>query len=130
MPFPFTNRELDLMAVLWNLGSASVSEVQERLDDELAYTTVLTTLRNMEEKGYVSHTEEGRAYRYHPRIPREEAGKSAIRRLVGKIFGGSRELLLTHLLSRSAFSDDELKRLQEMVAEQLDGEGANEEREP
>jgi predicted transcriptional regulator len=130
MPFPFTNRELDLMAVLWNLGSASVSEVQERLDDELAYTTVLTTLRNMEEKGYVSHTEEGRAYRYHPRIPREEAGKSAIRRLVGKIFGGSRELLLTHLLSRSAFSDDELKRLQEMVAEQLDGEDAHEEREP
>lgn len=130
MPFPFTNRELDLMAVLWNLGSASVSEVQERLDDELAYTTVLTTLRNMEEKGYVSHTEEGRAYRYHPRIPREEAGKSAIRRLVGKIFGGSRELLLTHLLSRSAFSEEELKRLQEMVAEQLEEEDVPREREP
>lgn len=122
MVFPFTDRELDLMAVLWDLESATVSQVQERLEDELAYTTVLTTLRNMEEKGYVAHTEEGRAYRYHPRVPRTEAGSNAIRRVVGKVFGGSRELLLTHLVSRSDLSEEELKRVQELVAERLRGE--------
>lgn len=124
MVFPFTDRELDLMAVLWDLESATVSEVQERLEDDLAYTTVLTTLRNMEEKGYVAHTEEGRAYRYHPRVPRTEAGSNAIRRVVGKVFGGSRELLLTHLVSRSDLSEEELKRVQELVAERLRGEEA------
>lgn len=122
MVFPFTDRELDLMAVLWDLESATVSQVQERLEDDLAYTTVLTTLRNMEEKGYVAHTEEGRAYRYHPRVPRTEAGSNAIRRVVGKVFGGSRELLLTHLVSRSDLSEEELKRVQELVAERLRGE--------
>lgn len=130
MVFPFTDRELDLMAVLWELGSATVSEVQERLDDDLAYTTVLTTLRNMEEKGHVAHTEEGRAYRYHPRVPRTEAGSNAIRRVVGKVFGGSRELLLTHLVSRSDLSEDELKRVQELVAERLRGEEGAEGEEP
>lgn len=131
MVFPFTDRELDLMAVLWELGSATVSQVQDRLEDDLAYTTVLTTLRNMEEKGYVAHTEEGRAYRYHPRVPRTEAGSNAIRRVVGKVFGGSRELLLTHLVSRSDLSEEELKRVQELVAEQLgSGDASDREREP
>lgn len=119
MNVPFTDRELDLMAVLWERESGTVSEVQQVLSDDLAYTTVLTTLRNMEEKGYVDHTEEGRAYRYHPRVPRTEAGSNAIRRLVGKVFGGSRELLLTHLVSRSDLSEEELRRVQELVAEQL-----------
>ena len=78
MDISFTDRELDLMAILWEQGSATVSDVKERLEDDLAYTTVLTTLRNMEAKEYVFHTEDGRAYRYHPRIPREEAGRSAV----------------------------------------------------
>lgn len=122
MDISFTDRELDLMAILWELDSATVAEVQERLEDDLAYTTILTTLRNMESKEYVYHTEEGRAYRYHPRIPREKAGTSAIQRMVGKIFGGSRELLLNHLVSRSDLSEPELKRLQQMVARRLDDE--------
>lgn len=123
MDISFTDRELDLMAILWEQGSATVSDVKERLEDELAYTTVLTTLRNMEAKGYVSHTEDGRAYRYHPRIPREEAGKSAIKRLVRKVFGGSTELLLTHLVSRNDFSEEDLQRFRRLIAAELD-EGA------
>lgn len=120
MTVSFTDRELDLMAVLWELGSATVGEVQERLQDDLAYTTVLTTLRNMEEKGYVRHDEEGRAYRYYPEVPREEAGRSAVRRLVNKVFGGSRELLLTHLVSDEEITYADLRRLQRLVAEELE----------
>lgn len=125
MDISFTDRELDLMAILWEEGSATVSDVKERLEDELAYTTVLTTLRNMEAKEYVYHTEDGRAYRYHPRIPREEAGRSAIRRLIRKVFGGSTELLMTHLVSGTDVSEDDLQRFRRLIAEELEeGEAA------
>ena len=60
----FTNRELDVMAVLWEAESATVAEVRDRLRDDLAYTTVLTVLRTLEEKGYVGHTQHGKAYRW------------------------------------------------------------------
>jgi predicted transcriptional regulator len=58
------DRELDVMGVLWELRSGTVAEVRERLPAELAYTTVLTILRNLEEKGFVTHDVEGRAHRY------------------------------------------------------------------
>ena len=80
MEIAFTDRELDVMAVLWDLGSGTVAEVQERLVDDLAYTTVLTILRTLEEKGRVRHEEEGRAYRYYALVGREEAGANAVRR--------------------------------------------------
>lgn len=121
MTASFTDRELDLMAVLWDRGSGTVSEVREALEDELAYTTVLTTLRNMEEKGYVRHEEEGRAYRYYPEIPREAAGRSAVRRMVDKVFGGSRERLLVHLVEDEDLTDEELRSLRRFVEEELTG---------
>ncbi len=115
----FTTRELDLMAVLWERGASTVAEVQERLGDELAYTTVLTILRTLEEKGYVEHTQEGKAYRYHTLVGRECAGASAVRRLVQKMFQGSPELLLTHLVSDRALSKEDLENLRGMVDERL-----------
>ena len=79
MTVSFTDRELDVMAVLWQRGPSTVAEVREALEDALAYTTVLTVLRTLEDKGYVGHEEEGRAYRYFPAVAREEAGTSALR---------------------------------------------------
>ncbi len=119
MPVSFTDRELDVMSVLWDLGSATVAEVRERLADELAYTTVLTVLRTLEQKGHVGHTGEGRAHRYHPLVKRAAAGRSALRRLVDKVFDGSPELLLTQLVSDKNLSDDELRRLRRLVEERL-----------
>src|SRR5207248_1368041 len=78
--------------------------------DELAYTTVLTVLRTLEQKGYVGHTEDGRAHRYKPLVKREVAGRTALRRLVEKVFDGSPELLLTQLVSDKNLSDEELRR--------------------
>lgn len=115
----FTERELDVMAVLWEHGSATVAEVQERLTDPLAYTTVLTILRTLEEKGRVEHEEEGRAYRYHPLVEKDTAQDSALERLTRKLFSGSTELLLTHLVSERSLSDDELRRLRRLLEERL-----------
>ncbi len=115
----FTARELDLMAVLWDMGSGTVTEVRDRLADDLAYTTVLTILRTLEEKGHVGHESEGRAHRYHPLVEREQAQESALDRITQKLFSGSTELLLTHLVSDRDLSDAEAERLRELLSERL-----------
>lgn len=116
----FTDRELDVMAVLWELEEATVAHVQARLPDRLAYTTVLTVLRTLEEKGHVSHREgSGRAYLYHPLVERAEAGASALVRLVDRVFRGSPELLLTQLVSERDLSDEELERMRGLLDERL-----------
>ena len=119
MQISFTDRELDVMSVLWDVGPATVAEVRERIADDLAYTTVLTILRTLEQKGYVSHTEDGRAHRYKPLVKREVAGRTALRRLVDKVFDGSPELLLTQLVSDENLSDEELRRLRKLLADRL-----------
>jgi BlaI family transcriptional regulator, penicillinase repressor len=119
MEISFTERELDVMAVLWERGSATVAEVRAALSDDLAYTTVLTMLRILEEKGFVGHTEEGKAYRYHPLVDREAAEKSAVRKLVRRVFGGSAELLLTQLVSDRDLSTDEVERMRELLDRRL-----------
>ena len=119
MHINFTDRELDVMSVLWNAQSATVAEVRERLADDLAYTTVLTVLRTLEQKGHVAHTGEGRAHRYRPLVKRAAAGRSALRRIVDKVFDGSPELLLTQLVSDKHLSDEELRRLRKLLTERL-----------
>ena len=123
MNIAFTDRELDVMSVLWDLGSGTVAEVQERLPDRLAYTTVLTVLRTLEEKGYAGHEEEGRAYRYHPLVEREAAGASALERLVRKIFAGSPEMLLTQLVSDRDLSRADIERMRRLLNERLEEKG-------
>ena len=115
----FTERELDVMGVLWDLGGATVAEVRERLSDDLADTTVLTVLRTLEEKGYVGHVEEGKAHRFHPRVERQEAGTSVLRRITRKLFKDSPELLLTHLVSDRGLTDEELRRMRTLLEERL-----------
>jgi len=111
MKVAFTDRELDVMTVLWNRGSATVAEVRERLEDKLAYTTVLTVLRVLEEKGHVGHEDEGRAHRYHPLVARSVAGTSALKRMLDTVFGGSPELLLTSLVTDQNLSRAEIRKL-------------------
>lgn len=115
----FTDRELDVMNVLWDRGSATVAEVKEALHDELAYTTVLTILRTLEDKGFISHEEEGRAHRYTPAVERKRAEKSAVSKLLRNLFRGSPELLLTQLVSDRKLSEDDLKRMRRLIDERL-----------
>src|SRR5215510_369858 len=95
----FTQRELDIMSILWRRGSATVAEVRDELSDDLAYTSVLSALQTLENKGYIGHEAEGRAYRYHPLIDAEQAGGTALTRVLDKIFHGSAEMLLAQLVS-------------------------------
>lgn len=104
-------RELDVMAVLWEIGSGTVEEVRQLLPAALAYTTVLTMLRNLEAKNLVNHTEEGRAFRYRPRVAQRTAQQSAVRRLIDQFFAGSPEHLIAQLVESRAVSAEELQRL-------------------
>lgn len=113
----FSERELDIMSILWREGSGTVSEVMEALDGETGYTTVLKILQILEEKGHVRHEREGRAYRYFPTVGPEEAGDTALRRIVNKIFHGSAELTLARLVSDRPISPAELGRMRRMLEE-------------
>lgn len=119
MDIVFTDRELDVMAVLWDCTSATVAQVRDRLNDRLAYTTVLTVLQTLEQKGYVRHEEEGKAYRYYPLVARDVAGRSALKRMVKKMFAGSPELLLNQLVSDRRLSDDALIRMRKLLNDRI-----------
>ena len=120
----FADRELDVMAVLWELGSGTVSEVRDRLPADLAYTTVLTILRNLEAKGFVRHEEEGKAHRYFPLVARQTAERSAVARLVDRLFQGSPELLLTRLVDDASLTPEQLQRMTRRLRDRLrDDEG-------
>jgi BlaI family transcriptional regulator, penicillinase repressor len=119
MEISFTDRELDVMAVLWRNGSGTVTEVRDALDDTFAYTTVLTVLRTLEEKRYITHVAEGKAHRYVPVVSQDAAGGSALSKVLDKIFDGSSELLLTQLVSDRNLDADELRRLRKLLDDRL-----------
>jgi BlaI family penicillinase repressor len=116
--FVLGDRELDVMGVLWDIGSGTVAEVRDRLPASLAYTTVLTILRNLEAKELVSHETEGKAHRYFPRVARKAARRTALTRLVDKLFHGSPEQLIAQLVEDEALSADDLRRLRARLADQ------------
>ena len=123
MSVSFTDRELDIMAVLWERGPSTVAEVHEALGEDIAYKTVLTMLRVLEQKGHITHTEEGRAHRFKAAVKREDAGATAVDRLLDKLFGGSEELLLTQLVTRRPLSADEVKRLRRKLDDSVKKRG-------
>ena len=111
----FGERELDVMGVLWELGSGTVAEVREALPAPLAYTTVLTILRNLEQKGVVRHAGEGKAHRYFPLIARTQARRGALARLVDKLFHGSPEALVAQLVHDRDLDPAEIERLSALL---------------
>ena len=119
MKIAFTDRELDVMAVLWARGSGTVSEVRDALAGDFAYTTVLTVLRTLEDKGYVTHVSEGKAHRYTPAVEPDVAGRSAINRIVDTMFAGSPALLLTQLVSDRRLDRKKLKQLRALLDARL-----------
>ena len=118
-----TEGELPLMQVLWENGRATVGDVAASLsaDPPLAYSTVLTTLRILEAKGYVRHTKEGRAFVYEPVVVQEEASRKALDTLVNRFFGGSCELLVVNLLKEETIGRAELRRIKKMITESEQG---------
>jgi predicted transcriptional regulator len=119
-----TEGELRLMDVLWKQGPATVGDVAASLpaDPPLAYSTVLTTLRILETKGYLRHTKSGRAFVYEPLVAKEEARSKALSHLVNRFFGGSSELLVVNLLKEETIGRAELQRIRKMIAESEQGD--------
>jgi predicted transcriptional regulator len=122
MKISLTDREADVMQVLWDHGPSLVAEVRERLSDELAYTTVLTVLRTLEGKGYVGHEEEGRGHRYFASVKQQAARKNAVQHLTDKLFKGSAELLFSHLVSEQKLTAEQIRRMRQLLAERSDKE--------
>lgn len=118
-PLYFPPRELAVMSILWRMGSATVAEVKDALEEPLAYTTVLSALQTLEEKGYVMHEAEGRAYRYSALVAAEEAGDSALARVRESIFQGSAEKLFAHFVADERLSRPELERMRRLLAQRL-----------
>jgi predicted transcriptional regulator len=111
-----TQRELDIMSVLWELGEATAGEVRDRVDPALAYTSISSMIRMLEMKGYVSHRRgEGKTHVYFPVVDPETAGESALGRLLDKIYGGSPIKLLAHLVEQRKLSDAERSRMRDLL---------------
>jgi predicted transcriptional regulator len=111
-----TQRELDIMSVLWDLGEATVTEVRDRVDPDLAYTSISSMIRTLEMKGYVSHRRgEGKTHVYFPVIDSETAGESVLGRVLDKVYGGSPIKLLAHLMDQHRLSDKELARMRDLL---------------
>ena len=111
-----TQRELDIMSVLWDRGEATVTEVRDRIDPDLAYTSISSMIRTLELKGFVSHRRgEGKTHVYFPVIDAETAGESALGRVLDKVYGGSPIKLLAHLMERQRLSDKELARMRDLL---------------
>jgi len=107
-----TDGELRLMDVLWRQGRATVAQIVEALSRErLAYNTVLTLMRILEQKGYVRHEKEGRAFVYVPVVDRTRARSRAVQHLLRRFFDGSPELLMVNMLEHDQVDVSELERL-------------------
>ena len=104
------------MSVLWELGEATVTEVRDRVDPDLAYTSISSMIRTLEIKGYVSHRRgEGKTHVYIPVINAEKAGETVLGRVLDKVYGGSPIKLLAHLVDQQRLSEKELARMRELL---------------
>lgn len=112
-----TEAELRLMKILWRRGESAVTDLVAALpvSEALAYNSVLTTIRILEQKGYVAHRQEGRAFVYRPIVAEQEASRSEVRHVLTRFFGNSREQLLLSLLGDEEITPEELERLKETI---------------
>jgi predicted transcriptional regulator len=112
-----TEAELRLMKILWRRGESAVTDLVAALPDgePLAYNSVLTTIRILEQKGYVEHRQEGRAFVYRPSVAEDEASRTEVRNVLGRFFGNSREQLVLSLLGDEEISAEELQRLKDAI---------------
>ena len=112
-----TAAELRLMKILWRRGESAVTDLVAALPEgePLAYNSVLTTIRILEQKGYVEHRQEGRAFVYRPSVAEDEASRTEVRNVLGRFFGNSREQLVLSLLGDEEISAEELERLKDAI---------------
>ena len=124
-PVNLTDRELDIMTVLWDAGACTVAEVRQKLDDDVTHNTVQKLLSILEEKGHVRHEEEGKAHRFYAVTKREAASNGAVRRVVDRLFGGSEAMLVAHLASGGRMDRAEVEELRQTLDRLLEQSEGN-----
>lgn len=109
--------ELEVLNIMWDLGSASVADVRERIlkDRDIAYTTVMTVMRKLADKGYLSFTEDGKSYVYAPEIPADKVRGSLLRDLVMRVFQGSHQELVRTLVAEESLTDEEIADIRRLI---------------
>ncbi len=114
-----TDTELEIMHVVWDLGGGTVRQVHERLNRQrpLAYTTVMTMMNILEEKGHLTRTKQGRAYRYSPVQPKSRVISGMVDDFVGKVFEGSAQPLVLSLIRDHKLSDKDLEEIARLIKE-------------
>jgi BlaI family transcriptional regulator, penicillinase repressor len=117
-----TKLELQIMQVIWRLGASTVSDVQQGLEQELAYTTVQTMLNILEKKGKLKRKLRGRSYEYSATVTEAKASGHAVRDLVDRMFGGSSEELVMSLIKSRQIDPERIAELSKKLARQLDEE--------
>jgi predicted transcriptional regulator len=112
-----TEAELRIMRVIWDLEEASVNDVLAKLpaSEQPAYNTVLTTMRILEQKGYLEHIKRGRAYYYRPLVDRQLVRRKALRHMLTNFFDGSPRELMLSVLDDEKLSAEDLERLKQMI---------------
>ncbi len=122
-----TDSELRLMRIVWELGSCTINEVVDALpeDENLAYSTVLTTMRILETKGYLSHEKEGRAFVYSPEISPSQVRRGALQFVLDRFFDNSPSLLMLNLLKEDSVDEEDLEAIKKLIAEADNSEDQN-----
>jgi predicted transcriptional regulator len=113
--------ELEMMNVIWRIGPCSVTQVQEQLrpQRELAYTSVSTIVRILEQKGYVTSEKEGRGHRYEAAVVKEAYQAMSLKRLVSNVFDGAPSMLVQRLLDSKALTPEELAQIKSLLLEKV-----------
>src|SRR5881398_1776845 len=124
-PSTLTNAEHRIMEVIWARGAATVAEVVEALKGKDAYTTILTLMRILKEKGYLATRKEGRAFVFEPRVDRETAARKAVDQLLSKFFDSSPSELVLSFLREEEITPEELDELKQKIMESGDDRDEN-----
>ena len=112
-----TDQELEIMKIVWQLEKATVRDVYEALLErrKIAYTTVMTMMKILEQKGHLKKSQEERAYLYQPARPKKQVIRGMVREFVDRVFNGSAEPLLLHLVEDRRLTEKELREIQRMI---------------
>jgi BlaI family penicillinase repressor len=107
----FTDKELEIMQAIWELGEATVKELQERLPGDQHYNSILTIIRVLERKGHLIHRVEGRAHIYRAKVSQQKSSRRVLKHLVENVFGGSASSLVLHLVETGDLTEEDLREV-------------------